>query len=64
MGDDNELRYWMRNHPNKNTMLMPEGINKEQIDAHCKETMETAIENDWMYTDRLHIRAFGDMRGV
>lgn len=64
MGDDNELRYWMRNHPNKNTMLMPEGINKEQIDAHCKETMEAAISNDWMYTDRLHIRAYGDMRGV
>lgn len=64
MGDDNELRYWMRNHPNKNTMLMPEGINKEQIDSRCKETMEAAIANDWMYTDRLHIRAFGDMRGV
>ena len=63
-GDDNELRYWMRNHPNKNTMLMPEGVNKEQIDAHCTETMTAAINNDWMYTDRLHIRAFGDKRGV
>ena len=64
MGDDNELKYWMRNHPNKNTMLMPEGINKEQIDAHCRETMEAAVSNDWMYTDRLHIRAYGDRRGV
>lgn len=64
MGDDNELRYWMRNHPNKNTMLMPEGITKDQIDAKCKETMEAAISNDWMYTDRLHIRAYGDRRGV
>lgn len=64
MGDDNELKYWMRNHPNKNTMLMPEGITKEQIDGRCLETMETAIANDWMYTDRLHIRAWGDKRGV
>ena len=64
MGDDNELRYWMRNHPNKNTMLMPEGINKEQVDSRCRETMEAAIANDWMYTDRLHIRAWGDKRGV
>lgn len=63
-GDNNEFYYWMRNHPNKNTMLMPEGINKEQIDAHCKDTMEAAIANDWMYTDRLHIRAYGDKRGV
>lgn len=63
-GDSNEIRYWQRNNPNKNTMLMPEGINKEQIDNRCKETMEAAIANDWMYTDRLHIRAFGDLRGV
>ena len=63
-GDDAELRYWMRNHPNKNTMLMPEGITKEQVDGRCRETMEAAIANDWMYTDRLHIRAFGDKRGV
>lgn len=63
-GDDNELSYWMRNHPNKNTMLMPEGITKDQIDAHCLPTMEAAIANDWMYTDRLHIRAWGDKRGV
>ncbi len=64
MGDDNELRYWMRNHPNKNTMLMPEGITKDQVDAHCLPTMEAAIANDWMYTDRLHIRAWDDKRGV
>ena len=63
-GDDNELRYWMRKHPNKNTWLMPEGANKEQIDGRCKETMEAAMNNDWCYSDRLHIRGFDTMRGI
>ena len=63
-GDDTEFRYWMRNHPNKNTWLMPEGANKEQIDNKCRETMEAAIANDWCYSDRLHIRGFNTMRGI
>jgi len=63
-GDDNELRYWMRNHPNKNTMLMPEGINKEQLDQNCYPTAMAALENGWSYTDRLHIRIWNDKKGV
>ena len=63
-GDDNELRYWMRNHPNKNTMLMPEGINKEQLDQNCLPTAETALKNGWSYTDRIHIRLWNDKKGV
>lgn len=64
MGDDNELRYWMRNHPNKNTMLMPEGINKEQLEKNCFPTAIAALENGWNYTDRLHIRIWNDKKGV
>ena len=64
MGDDNELRYWMRNHPNKNTMLMPEGINKEQLNNNCLPTAEAALTNGWSYTDRLHIRLWNDKKGV
>lgn len=64
MGDDNELRYWMRNHPNKNTMLMPEGTNKEQIDAMCLTTAYAALDNGWSYTDRIHIRLWNDKKGV
>ena len=63
-GDDNELRYWMRNHPNKNTMLMPEGLNKEQLDRNCYPTAMAALENGWTYTDRLHIRIWNDKKGV
>ena len=63
-GDDNELRYWMRNHPNKNTMLMPEGINKEQLDKNCLPTVNAALENGWNYTDRIHIRIWNDKKGV
>lgn len=64
MGDDNELRYWMRNHPNKNTMLMPEGMTKEQIDSKCTETIEVALANDWCYSDRIHIRCWNTKKLV
>lgn len=57
-GDSNEVRYWQRNNPNKNTWLMPEGLNKEQLESHCTETIETALSNDWCYSDRIHVRCW------
>lgn len=64
MGDSAQLRWWMRNHPNNYTLLMPEGITKEDIDAACLETAEKALENGWGYSDRLHIRIWDTKRGV
>lgn len=63
-GDDNELRYWMRNHPNKNTWLMPEGATQEQIANKCHETAEVALANGWAYSDRIHIRVWNDKKCV
>ena len=64
MGDQNELDYWMRNHPNRNTWLMPEGVTQQQIADKCLETAETALANGWAYTDRIHIRIWNDKKGV
>ena len=64
MGDSAQLRWWMRNHPNNYTLLMPEGITKEDIDKACLECAEKAIENGWGYSDRLHIRIWDTKRGV
>lgn len=64
VGDQNELDYWMRKHPNKNTWLMPEGVNKEQLDEHGLPTVEAALANGWNYSDRIHIRLWNDKKGV
>lgn len=44
--------------------LMPEGITKEQLNINRLDTINACIENGWKYTDRLHILAWGDKRGV
>lgn len=45
-------------------MLMPEGINREQIEAHQLECARACMENGWRYCDRLHIRLWDSKRGV
>lgn len=45
-------------------MLMPEGINREQIEAHQLECVQACMENGWQYCDRLHIRLWDSKRGV
>lgn len=45
-------------------MLMPEGINREQIEAHQLECAQACMENGWRYCDRLHIRLWDSKRGV
>lgn len=51
-------------HPNKYTMLMPEGITNEQLAKSRIECAEKCLENGWCYTDRTHIIIWGDKRGV
>lgn len=55
--------YWL-DHPEDNIMLMPEGTNNGQIDNISKECVEECIKNGWRFCDRLHIRIWGDKRGV
>lgn len=56
-------KYYFHNHPNKHTMLMPEGITTDAIGKNGEEIANICIERGWQYTDRLHIRLFGDKRG-
>lgn len=47
-----------------NVLLMPEGINVEQLDRHAEECVQACIENGWIFCDRLHIRIWGEKRAV
>jgi len=42
--------------------LMPEGINREQLDKRRKWLVELCIEKGYKYTDRLHIITYGSKR--
>lgn len=55
--------FYFKNHPNKHTMLMPEGITNDAISKYGQEIVDECIKRGWQYTDRLHIRLFGDKRG-
>lgn len=45
-------------------MIMPEGQTNEQITHSMKACVDAAIRNGWRVADRLHIRIWGDKRGV
>ena len=44
--------------------LMPMGETNEILNKNSLKTAELAIENDWKYSDRLHIRLWNDKPGV
>lgn len=62
--DEQLFKFYVKHHPNKHTMLMPEGIAASQLDAKTKEMAEVCIKRGWTYTDRLHIRIWDNKRGV
>ena len=45
-------------------MLMPEGTTNEQLARISQECAEVCIREGWTFCDRLHIRIWGDKRGV
>lgn len=45
-------------------MLMPEGSNEKELAKVQQECAEVCIERGWRFADRLHIRLWGDRRGV
>lgn len=49
---------------NKKIMLMPEGTTNEQLTKISQECAEVCIREGWTFCDRLHIRIWGDKRGV
>jgi len=62
--DPFQVSYWIKHHPNKHTMLMPEGITNEQLAAKRQEIVKICVERGWAYSDRVHIVIWGDKRGV
>lgn len=45
-------------------MVMPEGETVEQITKKSQELADICIREGWKFTDRLHIRIWGDKRAV
>lgn len=47
-----------------NITLMPQGITPEEISANSQEMVDCCLHRGWRYSDRLHIRLWGNKRGV
>lgn len=64
------LRYMDDYHSSANILdfieigLMPEGQTGPQLDLSAQEAIKICLKNNWTYWDRLHIRIWGDKRGV
>ena len=50
--------------PNDKVWLMPEGLVEEELNKRRIWLMELCTEQGYNFTDRLHIIAYGDKRGV
>ncbi len=50
--------------PRQRVLLMPEGRTREELDRHSPWLAETCRELGFRFADRLHIRLWGDKRGV
>lgn len=49
---------------NAHVMLMPEGTHPEHLEKISEECAEVCVREGWRFCDRLHIRIWGDKRGV
>ncbi len=45
-------------------LAMPEGRNAAALDRHALAVATACLENGWRFCDRLHIRLWGEKRGV
>ena len=50
--------------PNNKVWLMPEGLERKQLNERRKWLMDICTQQGYNFTDRLHIIAYGDKRGV
>lgn len=53
-----------RSLPRQRVLLMPEGRTCAELDRHAVWLAETCRDQGFRYCDRLHIRLWGDRRGV
>jgi 7-carboxy-7-deazaguanine synthase len=50
--------------PNNKVWLMPEGLEPKQLNKRRRWLMDLCTEQGYNFTDRLHIIAYGDIRGI
>ncbi|MBB5350140.1 organic radical activating enzyme [Haloferula luteola] len=50
--------------PASRIVLMPEGRTSQDLDRHSAELAARVLEKGWRFSDRLHVRLWGDRRGV
>ena len=50
--------------PNDMVYLMPEGLERQQLNERRKWLTELCVREGYNFTDRLHIITYGDERGV
>jgi 7-carboxy-7-deazaguanine synthase len=51
-------------HSNDYIYLMPEGITSDELNKSAALCQQIAIRRGWNYSDRIHIRIYGSIRGV
>jgi len=64
MKEINEKYVEALNIPSKNVWLMPQGISSEHLQAKAAWVIELCKKYNYNYTDRLHIRIYGNKIGV
>ena len=50
--------------PAERILLMPEGRTSAELDRHTDALAAECLNRGWRYCDRLHVRIWGDRRGV
>lgn len=55
---------WRLQNIEQHVMLMPEGTTVEQLNKTTQPAVQACIENGWIFSDRTHIRVWGDKRAV
>jgi len=50
--------------PADRLLVMPEGRSAAQLDRNATAVAEACLQRGWRFADRLHVRLWGDRRGV
>jgi 7-carboxy-7-deazaguanine synthase len=50
--------------PSERILVMPEGRTAAALDRHASAVAAACLEHGWRFSDRLHVRLWGEKRGV
>ena len=59
-----EIKEILKQIPKSEVYLMPMGSTSKELDENSEAVIKMAIENNYKYSDRLHIRIWDNKRGV